>query len=127
LRYHPLLTAPRPEGRKLMTDENSPLNAAALFTNNWFEVTAKQVWDSLIPQINPTTILEIGSFEGASACYLIANCASKSPIEIHCIDTWEGGIEHKGAGVNMSDVERRFLDNTRIACDMVPPRQADNP
>jgi glycosyltransferase involved in cell wall biosynthesis/predicted O-methyltransferase YrrM len=116
------LTEPRPKERKPMTDENSPLNTAAMFTNNWFEVTAKQIWDRLIPQINPTTILEIGSFEGASACYLIANCASKSPIEIHCIDTWEGVIEHKGAGVNMSDVERRFLDNTRIACDMVPHR-----
>lgn len=62
------------------------------------------------------------SFEGASACYLIASCASKAPIEIHCIDTWEGGIDHKRDGVNMGDVERRFLDNTKIACDRVAHR-----
>jgi len=105
-----------------MPDESSLGNAGIAFTNNWFEISAKQIWDVLIPQINPTEILEIGSFEGASACYLIANCASKAPIKIHCIDTWEGGVEHKRHGVDMTDVERRFLDNTKIACDRVPHR-----
>jgi hypothetical protein len=57
------------------------------FSNNWFEVTAKPVWDRIIPEINPRTALEIGSFEGASACYLIEHCASSSPFVLHCIDT----------------------------------------
>jgi predicted O-methyltransferase YrrM len=105
-----------------MSNENLLGNADISFTNNWFETTAMQIWDELIPKINPSKILEIGSFEGASACYLIAKCASKTPIEIHCIDTWEGGIENKRAGVNMGDIERRFLDNTKIACDRVPHR-----
>jgi predicted O-methyltransferase YrrM len=89
-----------------MSDENS---LAPIFTNDWFDVSAKKIWDVLIPQVNPSKILEIGSYEGASTCYLITNCASKTPIEIHCIDTWEGSIEHKRTGVDMTTVERRFL------------------
>ena len=69
------------------------------FTNNWFEGSAKSVWDELLPQINPTRILEIGSYEGASTCYLIDKIGGNKDIEIHCVDTWEGGVEHKeGAG-----------------------------
>ncbi|WP_076859633.1 class I SAM-dependent methyltransferase [Bradyrhizobium mercantei] len=85
------------------------------FTNNWFDVTARLVWDQLIPQIRPERILEIGSYEGASACYLIDACASQRPIEIQCIDTWEGGSEHKADGVNMSAVEIRFQNNVADA------------
>jgi predicted O-methyltransferase YrrM len=102
-----------------MPDENL---LAPIFTNNWFDVTAKKIWDVLIPQMNPSKILEIGSYEGGSTCYLITNCASNKPIEIHCIDTWEGSIEHKRTGVDMTAVERRFLDNTKIACDQVKHR-----
>ena len=83
------------------------------FTNSWFEEFAKGVWDSLIPQLNPTRILEIGSYEGASACYLIEKLAASKEIEIHCVDTWEGGLEHNKLG--MSDVEKRFHHNTKIA------------
>jgi predicted O-methyltransferase YrrM len=88
-----------------------------VFSNKWFEQTAQPIWDQLIPQLKPKKILEIGSFEGASACYLIVKCASTGPLEIHCVDTWEGGTEHKASGTDMVDVERRFLDNTQLACE----------
>jgi predicted O-methyltransferase YrrM len=92
------------------------------FTNNWFLSAAKDVWDSLIPKINPTRILEIGSYEGASTCYLIEKLAISKEIELHCVDTWEGGIEHKKAGAfeaKMSDVEKRFHHNTKLAISKV--------
>lgn len=92
------------------------------FTNNWFVSAAKGVWDSLLPQINPTRILEIGSYEGASTCYLIEKLATSKEIELHCVDTWEGGIEHKKGGgteANMSDVEKRFHHNTKLAISKV--------
>ncbi len=89
------------------------------FTNNWFASTAKGVWDSLIPQINPTRILEIGSYEGASTCFLIEKLAALKEIEIHCVDTWEGGVEQKKREVNMSDVEKRFHHNTKMAISKV--------
>lgn len=87
------------------------------FTNNWFD-NAKTVWDQLIPQLNPTKILEIGSYEGASACYLIDKLAALKEIELHCVDTWEGGVEHKDGGfayATMSDVENRFQNNVKLA------------
>lgn len=92
------------------------------FTNNWFDIAAKGVWDSLISQINPTRILEIGSYEGASTCYLIEKLAVSKEIELHCVDTWEGGVEHKQGGVaeaNMFEVEDRFHHNTQVAISKV--------
>lgn len=83
------------------------------YTNSWFDSSAKGVWDRLIPQINPTRILEIGSYEGASACYLIEKLAPNKEIELHCIDTWEGGVDLNG--IDMSAVEQRFHHNTQIA------------
>lgn len=80
------------------------------------------VWDAFIPQINPTRILEIGSYEGASACYLIEKLAPSKEIELHCIDTWEGGIEHQAGGTaegDMNAVEKRFHHNTRLAMSVV--------
>jgi hypothetical protein len=99
-----------------MSNEDLPDSTQPYFTNNWFDITAKPIWDRLIPRLNLTKILEIGSYEGASSCYLITNCASKAPIEIHCIDTWEGSDEDERLGVDMSIVERRFLANTKAAC-----------
>lgn len=87
-----------------------------MFTNDWFESSAKGVWDVLVPQVKPRRILEIGSFEGASACYLIDQCAKEYPVEIHCIDTWGGGVEHKDRNLDIKSVEQRFLHNTRVAC-----------
>lgn len=89
------------------------------FTNEWFNISAGTKWDELIRVLNPEKILEIGSYEGASATYLIDNI--KHPIELHCIDTWEGGVEHIDAttpetqNINMQEVEKRFLSNTNIA------------
>lgn len=87
------------------------------FTNNWFE-NSKNIWEDLIPQVMPQKMLEIGSYEGASACYLIEKLANIQDIELHCIDTWEGGIEHQDNGsakTNMHEVEQRFSKNIDIA------------
>ena len=81
------------------------------FTNNWFQDSARANWDQLVPQINPARILEIGSFEGASTCYMLQKTAGDT--EIHCVDTWEGGIEHDT--VDMNSVEQRFDRNVAVA------------
>jgi len=85
------------------------------FTKDWFSDKSKPVWDHLIPRINPAKILEIGSFEGASACYLIETLGKNQPIEVHCIDNWEGGEEHRANGIDMPAVEQRFHRNTKAA------------
>ena len=87
------------------------------FTNSWFELH-RRVWDDLIQRLRPSKILEIGSFEGRSTCYLIDNLSSNGILSVHCVDTWEGGIEHQPGGVaesDMSAVEARFHRNTDLA------------
>ena len=94
------------------------------FTNTWFD-GSKHTRGQLIPQIRPEKILEIGSFEGASACYLIDKLATDCEMEIHCVDTWEGGIENKPGGhaqADMNSVEARFVHNTRLALSNVTNR-----
>lgn len=82
------------------------------FTNDWFGGNIP-IWDALLPRYNPKRFLEIGSYEGRATCYLIEKFTTDTPIEIHCVDSWEGGIEHDKS--TMSDVEKRFDKNTGIA------------
>jgi glycosyltransferase involved in cell wall biosynthesis/predicted O-methyltransferase YrrM len=82
------------------------------FTSDWFSGSIP-VWEPLLAGLKPARILEIGSFEGRSTCYLIETCSRTKHIQIYCVDTWEGGIEHdKNA---MPEVERRFDHNVAIA------------
>ncbi|CAB3774322.1 class I SAM-dependent methyltransferase [Paraburkholderia humisilvae] len=90
------------------------------FSVSWFDDVARPVWDQLIPQINPSRLLEVGSYEGASACYLIQALGVSKSIELYCVDTWEGGVEHQQAGIPMSDIEVRFDQNVREVCARVP-------
>lgn len=83
------------------------------FSVNWFGDRKKTVWEQLIPAVKPKRILEIGSFEGTTATYLIEKCAEWSELELHCVDTWSGGVEHQN--IEMSDVEQRFLSNIEVA------------
>tara|TARA_A100001035_G_scaffold218710_1_gene178631 strand:+ start:169 stop:798 length:630 start_codon:yes stop_codon:yes gene_type:complete len=86
------------------------------FTNQWFEKTAKPLWSQIINQSKPKKILEIGSYEGASTCYLIDTLSlHHDAFEINAIDTWDGGIEHKNLKINMQLVEERFKKNTSLA------------
>jgi predicted O-methyltransferase YrrM len=88
------------------------------FSNDWFDGRAKPFWEHLIPGLQITTVLEIGSYEGASACYLVDRIASHTPLTLHCIDSWEGGVEHQPEGfvpVDMNAVEQRFHRNIQTA------------
>lgn len=82
------------------------------FTTDWFSSNVR-AWNELLIQLKPLTMLEIGSFEGRSACYLIENCSQFGPVEIYCIDTWSGGVEYDG--ISMKEVEARFDVNVEIA------------
>ena len=82
------------------------------FTSDWFS-GREPMWDQIIEMIKPTRILEIGSYEGRSTSYLIERCGNYADIEITCIDTWEGGVEHNRN--DMGHVESRFDKNVEIA------------
>ncbi|WP_335191084.1 class I SAM-dependent methyltransferase [Nostoc sp.] len=67
------------------------------FTEDWFSQNLP-IWEEYLihlankPEIN---ILEIGSWEGMSACWLLDHILTHKSSRITCIDTFEGSIEHK--------------------------------
>ena len=67
------------------------------------------MWEPLISDLKPKSVLEVGSYEGASACFLIDKLACERELEIHCIDTWEDGVDV--TSVDMDQVEERFDKN----------------
>lgn len=82
------------------------------FTTDWFSRFAP-VWKQLVERYKPSKLLEIGSYEGRAACFLIEACGKFGAVELHCVDSWEGGVEHDRAA--MGDVERRFDHNVGLA------------
>ena len=86
------------------------------FTNNWFGNQGERIWKDLLPQLKPKKVLEIGSYEGRSVCFLIETNTWEEDLEIHCIDTWEGGIEQKKMEIDMLSVENRFDRNIDLVC-----------
>ena len=109
---------------KYSLSPTAPAGPAYEFTTDWFSYNIP-VWEPLLAQLQARRMLEIGAFEGRSCCHLIERCGRERPVEIHCVDTWAGGVEH-AAGTHavgdMSDVERRFDRNVAIAASRVPHR-----
>lgn len=95
------------------------------FTKDWFN-WAPEVWQQLTPMLSGTAghrqFLEIGSFEGRSSIWIAENMMQDGDI-LRCIDTWEGGEEHKAGGENMSEVEERFRANLILATEKLPERR----
>ena len=59
-------------------------------------------------------VLEIGSFEGFSTCWIITNLLLSKESKIVCIDSFKGGDEHKSIGEGyMSSVKSRFYNNIK--------------
>jgi predicted O-methyltransferase YrrM len=84
------------------------------FSDYWFGDLVP-IWTAFFsasqrPPINK--VLEIGSFEGASSVWILENLL-KMGGELHCIDTWGGGFEHKKE--TMPEVEGRFDRNIERA------------
>jgi predicted O-methyltransferase YrrM len=87
------------------------------FTKYWFH-DIEPHFKSIVEMVLPGKILEIGSFEGLSTISIISYLTSFQPIEMHCVDSWGGSLEHLAGGheaANMSEVEARFRKNVQIA------------
>lgn len=96
-----------------------------VFTRDW--MTSKiPTWNELISQLQPVRMLEIGSFEGRSACYLIERCAPEREIELHCIDRWENPDDNPTVADTTADplheIEKRFDHNVGVALNLVGGR-----
>lgn len=93
-------------------------NADYEFTQDWFSGYLP-IWKELLAQIKPSKFLEIGCFEGRSTCFLIETAGGVRDLELHCVDTWEGGAEHQNLNLDMPAVEQRFRKNTSRAAASV--------
>lgn len=82
------------------------------FTQDWFS-WSPPIWERLVGMLpERRAFLEIGSFEGRSAVWIIENMMEKGGF-IDCVDTWAGGEEH--GGLDMMSVEDRFDHNICLA------------
>jgi predicted O-methyltransferase YrrM len=84
------------------------------YTVDWFSGLIP-VWQSLFSEMSDVAkVLEIGSYEGKSAVWLIENVfRAGGKGDMYCVDTWQGGIEHEPAAMGV--IEKRFLHNTALA------------
>lgn len=84
------------------------------FTEDWFsqhEPGWKTLFGDYLPQ-GCDKILEIGSFEGRSTCWLLQN-ALRPNGSMYCIDTWQGSREITNE--QMHGVLQRFKHNVKLA------------
>lgn len=79
------------------------------FTHDWFS-NSIAAWDVLVDTFKPAKLLEIGSYEGKSACYLIDKCSQYAPVTLYCVDTWVGGLEHQELP-ELKTIEQTFHKN----------------
>jgi predicted O-methyltransferase YrrM len=74
------------------------------------------LWETLATMLPGTpgqrNFLEIGSFEGRSAVWLMEN-AMQDGDALTCVDTWKGSEEH--SQLNMLSVEEIFTNNIEMA------------
>jgi predicted O-methyltransferase YrrM len=87
------------------------------FTTNWFTMWLCEWLDILerhpLPQ--GAEVLEIGSWEGMSALFLLS---ARPDLRITCVDTWEGAETFVGTQQG-ADCERRFDANTAEHADRI--------
>jgi predicted O-methyltransferase YrrM len=89
------------------------------FSTDWFT----PYWENWLPFTGDrkiSKILEIGSFEGRSTCAMIEHFGQKGPIQMVCIDNWQGSPELRG--FDMPAAEQRFDRNIGRAVTQVGHR-----
>lgn len=86
------------------------MTARLQFTEDWFTVRASTWAQHVLPRLkcHPARFLEIGSFEGRSACWLLQNALTDPRDRITCVDpfdTYEGRDYEAAFDANMQVVE----------------------
>jgi predicted O-methyltransferase YrrM len=82
------------------------------FSQDWFSHHIPS-FDRVLAPLRPTRLIEIGCYEGLSTSYLIERCAGFGPLQIHCVDTWQGSADLPPE--RMEGVEHRFDRNVATA------------
>jgi predicted O-methyltransferase YrrM len=83
------------------------------FTVDWFTGYIPS-WKNIFEKNGrPMNVLEIGSFEGRSTCWILENTEA----HVTCVDTWEGSPEHTDEEKN--NLYSRFMENIECYKDRV--------
>src|SRR5262245_25169347 len=83
------------------------------YTFDWFSHNIP-VWEQHLAHLagrSDLRCLEIGSFEGRSAVWLLTHILTHETSRLECIECFEGVWEWEGQLVDMAEVERRFDHN----------------
>lgn len=84
-----------------------------MFTNTW-HANQSAYWDKFVKPLQPKRYLEVGSYEGQSAKWVLDTFPECSAT---CIDTWDG-VGQASDG-NYVDIETRYKDNMKPYGDRV--------
>ncbi len=85
------------------------------FTVDWFSQHIPN-WERL-RQVLParSKFLELGSFEGASACWMLQNLLDDDG-ELYCVDTWKGSPEFSALPIGTTESSyERFQRNIALS------------
>jgi len=88
-----------------------------IFQTDWFSSTINE-WRETLEEYKAKpnlSFLELGSFEGRSAIWLLENVLTDRTSLLTCIDTWHGSSEHQGSGLDFSKVEQNFDHNIKVS------------
>lgn len=86
-----------------------------VFTSDWFTRQIPLFEQHLIQfkGLDNLHFLEIGSYEGRSACWLLDNVLTGKNNYMFCCDTFEGSPEHDKMGVQYSGLFESFMQNIK--------------
>jgi predicted O-methyltransferase YrrM len=82
------------------------------FSEDWY-LRRVNTWPSVFRELEgrQTQLLEIGSYEGLSACFMLWRLPEAV---ITCIDTFEGGIDDRASNADLSRLESTFDANVAL-------------
>jgi hypothetical protein len=86
--------------------------ARGSFSQDWFSVHIA-AWDTVLDELNGrrSRILELGSFEGLSTCFLLWRLPDA---HVTCVDTFAGIPEYSAYGIDGSRLEQAFDRNVAL-------------
>ena len=91
------------------------------YTKDWFSNNA-EAWSALFAAHSlPKNAcgLEIGSFEGRSACWLMDNVLKHPDARLHCVDRWPNRIIHDRFARNTAEYEERVVTHKGHAASIL--------
>lgn len=104
------------------TNLTPPPPTQYVFSEDWLTPSLGGL-NPVLNSLKPQRILEIGSYQGRSACHFIETAMQQhGSLEIYCVDTWQGGQEHIGK-CDLSEAEKMFDQNMSVATARHPTVQ----